>query len=191
MTRSASTDTQPAGLRPSYRKFARAMGVASLAAALGVPLLQVLLWLGVGGMETGLELSISRQLGLDAGWLETPLRLGALAIVTPLTLVGAYGSWRLSKFFFAAADGAAFRPWSLGHFRAFATALLLVALVRPLQGAALTAYLTHLAPGERGYVQIAVGTPELAAIFTALSIFVVANLLAEAGRAEDELERIL
>ncbi|GGE40520.1 hypothetical protein GCM10011367_13780 [Marinicauda pacifica] len=124
-------------------------------------------------------------------WYAWPLRLGAAAIVLVPSSIMAWGLRGLGRFFGQCAGDHPFAVSGLTGLRNFALAIWLNAVLGPLAGAGLSAYLSGLSPEVSGQLALSVGSGDLGALLLGASFFFAAQLLHEGGRAHDELRTIL
>lgn len=113
------------------------------------------------------------------------LRLALLAVNLPASLLTGYALWRLSAAFRAFSQGDFFGRTGLLALRGFAIALLLSVIV-DVVGNTVSSIMLSLWLTGQGAVAIMFGTTELFAIATAGLFWVIAAILAEAARLEDE-----
>lgn len=162
--------------------------VCLIGAALA-PLFQTVSWLV---FPDAIEAQIISTSGSeDLSWLEWPIRLGALAICLPVALVTSYALLNLRSFFRHTSHGQTFSRRALTGFKVFAWSIAALAVLVPLQGAALSAFLSWCAPGEGGQLQLALGSGDLTTLFVALVFVSVAHLLERACAQQDELDTFI
>lgn len=127
----------------------------------------------------------------DLSWFVLPLRLLAAGI----TLIGVglvvYGLIGIRQMFQACAAGEIFSVGSVSGFRQFAFATLLGAIWSPIEHTALTALLTGTNPHVPGAIQISFGRNDIESIGLALIFFLVAWILAEGRKTQEEMESFL
>ena len=153
------------------------------------PLIQTVSWLVFPEFIETLIISASGS--EDLTWLDLPIRLGALAICLPVALVTSYALLNLRSFFRHTAHGHTFSRHALSGFKVFAWSIAALAILVPLQGAALSAFLSWCEPGEGGQLELAFGTRELQTLFVALVFVSVAHLLDRACAQQDELDSFI
>lgn len=129
--------------------------------------------------------------GGDLGWFILPLRLGAAGIVTVSALITLYGLVGLRRLFAACAEGGYFTAGAVGGFRQFALASLAGAIWAPFQHTLLGVYLSVANPNVPNAVELAFSSDDVRAIGIALTFFLIAHILAEGRRRDEELELIL
>lgn len=165
------------------------LAVVCLFGAALAPLSQTVSWLVFPDFIESLILSASGA--EDLSWLDLPIRLGALAICLPVALVTSYGLLNLRSFFRHTSHGRTFSRRALIGFKVFAWSVAALAVLVPLQGAALSAFLSWCEPGEGGQLELSFGTDELRTLFVALVFVSVAHLLERACAQQDELETFI
>lgn len=168
---------------------ARILGWACLVGAAIAPLFQTLNWLIFPDFIETLIMNASGS--QDLSWLDLPIRLGALAICLPVALVTSYGLLNLRSFFRHTSHGRTFSRRALIGFRVFAWSMAALVVLSPLQGAALSAFLSWCAPGEGGQLQLELGSDDLTTLFIALVFVSVAHLLERACAQQDELDTFI
>ena len=162
---------------------------ACLFGAALAPLFQTLSWLVFPDYIESLVISASGS--EDLSWLELPIRIGALSICLPAALVTSFGLLNLRSFFRHTSHGRTFSRRALVGFKVFAWSVAALAIVVPLQGAALSAFLSWCAPGEGGQLQLELGSDNLTTLFVALVFVSVAHLLERACAQQDELDTFI
>ena len=160
-----------------------------LAGAALAPLFQTVSWLLTPAFIESLILNASGA--QDLSWLELPIRLGARAICLPVVLVASYALLNLRSFFRHTSHGRTFSRRALSGFKVFAWSIAALAVLAPLQGAALSAFLSWCAPGEGGQLQLELGSDDLTTLFVALVFVSVAHLLDRACAQQDELDTFI
>ena len=153
------------------------------------PLFQTVSWLLFPDFIKSVIISASGS--QDLSWLELPIRLGGMAICMPAALVTSYGLLNLRSFFRHTSDGHTFSRRALSGFKVFAWSVTALAILAPVQGAALSAFLSWCAPGEGGQLQLELGSDDLTTLFVALVFVSVAHLLERACAQQDELDTFI
>lgn len=157
--------------------------------AVASPILNMVIWLGPEAFHAQPLQRFTGQ--ADMSWFDFPIALGAAAITSVDALLMAYGLWRLRGFFLCSVTNRAFSIPALNGFRAFAWILVSLVIVRPIELAALSAFLSWCEPGEGGQVMVDLGTRDLVMLFFALVFVSVAHVLQQAVRQRDELDAFI
>ncbi len=111
--------------------------------------------------------------------------LTILAMMVP-SLVMAYSLWRLRKMFLNFAADVIFDPVPINHLKAFSLALMAQALLQPVSGMFVSVLGTlHRPDGER-LIAIGFGDTEASTLFLGSLLLVIAWVLGEAIRLQDE-----
>ena len=183
------TISAPSSATVKGSALAAALAWACLLGAAAAPLFQTLSWLVFPDFIERLIMSASGT--QDLSWLELPIRLGGMAICLPVALVTSYALLNLRSFFRHTSHGRTFSRRALVGFKVFAWSVAALALLVPLQGAALSAFLSWCAPGEGGQLQLELGSDDLTTLFVALVFVSVAHLLDRACTQQDDLDSII
>jgi hypothetical protein len=111
--------------------------------------------------------------------------LTILAMMVP-SLVMAYSLWRLRKMFLNFAADVIFAPIPINHLKAFSLALMAQTLLQPVSGMFVSVLGTlHRPDGER-LIAIGFGDTEASTLFLGSLLLVIAWVLGEAIRLQDE-----
>jgi hypothetical protein len=113
-------------------------------------------------------------------------KIATLAVMMIPSFVIAYGIYRLRKMFAAFANNIIFNTETIGHFKAFGIALIIQTLISPLTGAASSALATFNRPEGERFISIGLGNSDIHTLFLGGLIIVIAWVLGEAVRIEDE-----
>ena len=109
-----------------------------------------------------------------------------MAVMMIPSLVMAYGLYHLRKMFGAFANNAIFQPEPIRHLKAFGIALLAQTLIKPLSGAATSVLATFHRPAGERVLSIGLSDAEASTLFLGGLIIVIAWVLGEAARIDDE-----
>ncbi|GLK53843.1 hypothetical protein GCM10017621_33510 [Maricaulis virginensis] len=129
--------------------------------------------------------------GPSLDWFILPVRLGAAGIATVPVVITLYGLLRLRGLFTECAQGRYFSAEAVTGFRQFALASLVNALWAPAGHTVMGVYLSVANPHVPNALEIAFSSRDVQAIGLALLFFLVAHILAEGRRKQEELELIL
>ena len=184
-----TSDTFTASAPAPGRRLAWVLAGLCALGACASPLVNALVWMGPDAFHDPALLKLTGAVG--AGWFDWPIRIGATAITSVEALLLAYGLWRLRTFFLCSATGRALSGPALGGFRAFAWIMAALVVVRPIELAALSAFLSWCEPSEGGQVMVDFGTRDLVLLFFALVFVSVAHVLQHAIRQQDELDSFI
>lgn len=184
-----TSETLSASTPAPGRRLAWVLAGLCALGACASPLVNALVWIGPHTLHDSALIKLTGAAG--AGWFDWPIRIGATAITSVEALLLAYGLWRLRTFFLCSAKGRALSGPALGGFRAFAWIMAALVLVRPVELAALSAFLSWCEPSEGGQVMVDLGTRDLTLLFFALVFVSVAHVLQYAIRQQDELESFI
>ncbi|WP_288351077.1 DUF2975 domain-containing protein [uncultured Thalassospira sp.] len=102
------------------------------------------------------------------------------------SLIMAYGLLHLRKMFGAFAHNAIFQPETIRHLKLFGVALLMQTLAKPLTGAVTSVLATFHRPAGERMLSIGLGNAEASTLFLGALIIVIAWVLGEAARIDDE-----
>lgn len=111
--------------------------------------------------------------------------LTIIVMMTP-SFVLAYGLYRLRKMFAAFAKNRIFNPEPIGHLKAFGIALLAQTLISPITGAIASLLATFTRPEGQRFISISLSNTEAHTLFLGGLIIVIAWVLGEAARIDDE-----
>jgi hypothetical protein len=160
------------------------MEVVTIVGLVGIPLSMLALWL----FDPILFRNAPALHAVVRSDPEFPiwLRLSAWAV----TMIGAapllFGLDRLRRLFALYREGRVFVPAAARRLHAFAAAVIAMAVVQPIAGAALSVLLTiDNPPGQRQF-SIAFGSGELQTLFVGVLFLVIATIMREAIRIADE-----
>ncbi|GAA0623958.1 MULTISPECIES: DUF2975 domain-containing protein [Thalassospira] len=143
-----------------------------------------LVWYAPGWVEASTsQMTVSlADLHALSGWQ----KYVTMAVMMIPSLVLAYGLYRLRKMFGAFAHNAIFQPEPIRHLKAFGIALLAQTLIKPLTGAATSVLATFHRPAGERVLSIGLSNAEASTLFLGGLIIVIAWVLGEAARIDDE-----
>ena len=143
-----------------------------------------LIWYAPGWVETSAsQMTVSlADLHALSGW-QKYTTMSAMMIPS---LVLAYGIYRLRKMFGAFAHNAIFQPEPIRHLKAFGIALMAQTLIKPMTGAATSVLATFHHPAGERILAIGLSNAEASTLFLGGLILVIAWVLGEAARIDDE-----
>ena len=170
-------------------RLAAIMAHVTLAGAILLPLLAVMIWLfwnhlapiASGNLQHAFDLT---SLGVGA-------RLAGFGIFLIGALTQAYGLLGLRRTFQEASRGRSLSSKSINGFRRFAWVTLAMVFFGILQRTALIIIVSLSDPAHQGTLSVQVGTNELKALFIALLLVFVGHVFADGKRAKDENEAFL
>ncbi len=143
-----------------------------------------LIWYVPGWVEASTsQMTVSiAELHSLSGWQQ----YATMGVMMIPSLVMAYGLDRLRRMFGAFAKDTIFHSEPIMHLRAFGIALLAQTLIKPLAGAATSVLATFHRPAGERVLSIGLSNAEASTLFLGALIIVIAWVLGEAVRIDDE-----
>lgn len=174
--------------RPS-RRFATALAHITLAVAVALPTIAVIVWLFWDQLAPFAASNLPYAFDLTA--LGSGARLAGFFVLALGATIQAYGLLGLRQTFLAAAKGTSLSTRSVKGFQRFAWVSLIMVFFGIFQRTALIAIFSASDPTRQGALDIQLGSNELQALFMALLLVFVARVFAEGKLAKDEVETFL
>ena len=142
------------------------------------------IWYVPGWVETtSSQMTVSiADLHALSGWQ----KYATMLVMMIPSLILAYGLNHLRKMFGAFANNAIFQPEPIRHLKLFGIALLVQTLAKPLTGAATSVLATFHRPAGERMLSIGLSNAEASTLFLGGLIIVIAWVLGEAARIDDE-----
>ncbi|MCP4330347.1 MAG: DUF2975 domain-containing protein [Alphaproteobacteria bacterium] len=166
------------------QRLSAVMRVLTVAALAVLPVLLAALWLFAPEIFWNTpELQMVRRSDPD---LPLGLRVAAAAVTLAAAGPLLFGLDQLRRLFTLYCTGKVFVAEGARRLRAFAWAVILMAVVQPVAGAALTVLLTLDNPPGQRMLSISFGSGEIQTLFVGLLFLVVATIMGEATRIADE-----
>ncbi|AJD51228.1 Protein of unknown function [Thalassospira xiamenensis M-5 = DSM 17429] len=168
----------------NVRTVSRILGWVCLIGVVFEICLVPLIWHVDGWIDTSAsQMTISlEELRALSGWQ----KYAVMASMMLPTLVMAYGLWRLRKMFLSFAENHIFQPAPIAHLKAFSVALMAQTLIKPLSGALTSVLATITRPEGERMLSIGLSDAEASTLFLGGLLLVIAWVLGEATRIEDE-----
>ena len=183
-----SNPQKPDTLKPDTLKNVRAIStvlywVCALAIVFEICVIPLVLYVPgwVEASTSQMTISVADIEALD-GWQ----KVATMAVMMIPSFVLAYGIYRLRKMFGAFAHNSIFNAATIGHLKAFGIALLIQTLISPLTGAASSALATFNRPEGERFISIGLSNADAHTLFLGGLIIVIAWVLGEAARIDDE-----
>ncbi len=170
-------------------RMAVVMAHVTLAGAILLPLLAVVIWLFWGQLASMASANLQHVFDLTS--LGVGARLAGFGIFLVGALAQAYGLLGLRQTFQEAAQGRSFSSKSISGFRRFAWITLAMVFFGILQRTGLIVIFSLSDPAHQGALSVEIGTNELKAFFIALLLVFVSHVFADGKRAKDEIETFL
>lgn len=143
-----------------------------------------IIWYVPGWIETSssqMTVSIA-DLHALSGWQ----KYATMLVMMIPSLIMAYGLNHLRKMFRAFSRDIIFQPAPIRHLKVFGVALLVQTLAKPLTGAVTSVLATFHRPAGERMLSIGLGNAEASTLFLGALIIVIAWVLGEAARIDDE-----
>lgn len=142
------------------------------------------IWYVPGWVETtSSQMTVSiADLHALSGWQ----KYATMLVMMIPSLILAYGLNHLRKMFGAFSNNAIFQPEPIRHLKLFGIALLVQTLAKPLTGAATSVLATFHRPAGERMLSIGLSNAEASTLFLGGLIIVIAWVLGEAARIDDE-----
>ena len=163
----------------NVRTVSRILGWVCLIGVVFEICLVPLIWHVDGWVDMTISIEELRAL---SGWQ----KYAVMASMMLPTLVMAYGLWRLRKMFLSFAENHIFQPAPIAHLKAFSVALMAQTLIKPLSGALTSVLATITRPEGERMLSIGLSDAEASTLFLGGLLLVIAWVLGEATRIEDE-----
>ena len=171
------------------RRLSTFMQAATIVGLVGLPLLLVGLWLlSPDTYWAAPELRAVRRTNPE---FPLPLRLAAAAITLAAAGPLLFGLDQLRRLFALYRTGQVFVPDGAQRLRAFAWAVILMAIVQPIAGAVLSVVLTLDNPPSERMLSISIGSGQVQTLFVGVLFLVIATIMREATRIADENAQII
>ncbi|WP_299324489.1 hypothetical protein [Parasphingopyxis sp.] len=168
----------------AQRRFASLLALATLAGAIALPVLTIIIWLFWDYFAPTAAANLGQ--GFDLSTLGVGARMAGFAVSMVGAAIWSYGLLSLRRTFAEAADG---RPLSLAAvrgFRRFAWVAFLMVFVGIVQNTLYIMIYSISDPNRDGQLSIHFGSGELGALFIGLLFVFVAHVFATGQRAVDE-----
>lgn len=178
---------------PAFRRLSRGLHALTLLCALAGVCFSVARWLLLGRGESGglaqmllpsqaLQANIAAPLQIDVSW-----RLVGVAIECLPTAAMLFTVWCLHRICTAFLRGEVFGPAVVRGFRGVGWGFIAMFAASLVHGAAVTALLSWLASGQRGgQVALSVGSFEVSVLIVGLMMLLLAHVMAEGQRLQEE-----
>lgn len=178
---------------PAFRRLSRGLHVLTLLCALAGVGFSAARWLLLGRGESGaiaqmLLPSQALQVGIGApAQIDWTWRLAGLAIECLPTAAMLFTVWCLHRICTAFLHGEVFGPAVVRGFRGVGWGFIAMSAASLVHGAAVTALLSWLASGRRGgQVALSVGSFEMGVLIVGLMMLLLAYVVAEGQRLQEE-----
>ncbi len=171
--------------RSNLVRLSRAMAFLATIGAVLLPLLDAFLYIAPGTYKA-LSLGADHMGGMLNDGVPLPYRLAALAFSLGATAFTVWALWSLRTLFLRYAAGEVFSPAALKALNNVAIALFASVIVGFVARAPISVLLTWPLGPEHRSLSLEIGSDDVATLFIAATVLLIARVMHEAGRIADE-----